>query len=187
MKEQDLETKKYQCQYCGRYECEINPNTDKPYHLCYDCNVLLKNKIIAYCETGKHYYNIECGENNIQHDIRKKWNTPYRCLDGHYVRSKAEVIIDDCLYNHNIVHCYEKAIFIPNHPNKMLICDFYIPNRDLYVEYWGMDNEDYSARRDEKMELYSSMGKRVLSLEDNDIKNIEDVIFRELNADRRSK
>lgn len=69
----------------------------------------------------------------------------------------------------------------------MLICDFYIPNRDLYVEYWGMDNEDYSARRDEKMELYSSMGKRVLSLEDNDIKNIEDVIFRELNADRRSK
>lgn len=50
-----------------------------------------------------------------------------------------------------------------------------------------MDNEDYSARRDEKMELYSSMGKRVLSLEDNDIKNIEDVIFRELNADRRSK
>ena len=37
------------------------------------------------------------------------------------------------------------------------------------------------------MELYSSMGKRVLSLEDNDIKNIEDVIFRELNADRRSK
>ena len=69
----------------------------------------------------------------------------------------------------------------------MLICDFYIPNRDLYIEYWGMDSKDYSARREEKMELYLSIGKRVLSLEDKDIQNIEDVLIKALNADRRQK
>lgn len=187
MRKQDAVTGKYQCQYCGKYECKIKPDKGLPYFLCYDCNVLYKNKVIAYCEIGKHYYTSDFCEDNVHLDIRKKWSAPFRCLDGHYVRSKAEVIIDDCLYNQNIVHSYEKAIFAPNDQNKMFFCDFYIPSRDLYIEYWGKDDEDYQARREEKEELYRDTGKRVLSLEDKDIQNIEDVLIKALNADRRQK
>ena len=34
----------------------------------------------------------------------------FKCIDGHKVRSKAELIIDNYLYNHGIVHEYEKKI-----------------------------------------------------------------------------
>ena len=46
---------------------------------------------------------------NIDH--RKNYIAEYRTKDGHYVRSKSELAIDNYLYNNNIIHAYEKKIF----------------------------------------------------------------------------
>lgn len=43
--------------------------------------------------------------------------------------------------------------------------DFYLPEFDLYVEYWGMEgNLDYQIGMREKKKLYQQAGKKLVSL-----------------------
>ena len=66
----------------------------------------------------------------------------YTCKDGHRVRSKSEVAIDNYLYDHNIKHAYEKAYPIDNNKDNDLHPDFYLSDYDLYIEHWGYANKD---------------------------------------------
>lgn len=68
-------------------------------------------------------------------DIRKTWPADYRCNDGHYVRSKNEVLVNNWLYQHDICHAYEKAVL--SEIGDWFLSDFYIPSLSLYIEIWG--------------------------------------------------
>ena len=116
-------------------------------------------------------------ETDTVDDFRKKWPAEYRTKDGHYVRSKAEQIIDDSLYLWGIAHAYEKKL--PN--TEHTVCsDFHIPSgkgrpQAVYIEYWGMENDDkYNQRKNKKIEIYNELGLNLIQLNDADIKNIED-------------
>ena len=115
--------------------------------------------------------------NETSSDFRKKYPAEYRTKDGHYVRSKAELTIDDSLYLWGIPHAYEKKI--PN-TEENVYSDFHIPSgkgrtRAVYIEYWGMENDEkYNSRKSKKIEIYESLGLNLIQLNDNDIKNIED-------------
>ena len=37
--------------------------------------------------------------------------------------------------------------------------DFYLPEFDIYIEYWGMDTADYRAGMYRKKKLYAETGK----------------------------
>jgi hypothetical protein len=72
-------------------------------------------------------------------DFRKKYPAEYRTKDGHYVRSKAELTIDDSLYLWGIPHAYEKKL--PNTQDDVY-SDFHIPSGKgrpsaVYIEYGG--------------------------------------------------
>ena len=58
-------------------------------------------------------------------------------MDGHYVKSNPESIIDDILYELRIVHCYEKKVPI-DLDEQTVTCDWFIPvlnNRSgIYIE-----------------------------------------------------
>jgi len=61
---------------------------------------------------------------SIQSDgFREKFEAKHRTQDGHYVRSKAEMIIDNLLYQYGIVHAYERKLPI----EEDVYSDFYIP------------------------------------------------------------
>ena len=110
-------------------------------------------------------------------DFRKKYPTEYRTKDGHYVRSKAELTIDDSLYLWGIAHAYEKKL--PN-TTENVYSDFHIPSgngrpKAVYIEYWGMENDEkYNQRKNKKIEIYNLLGLSLIQLNDADIKNIED-------------
>ncbi len=110
-------------------------------------------------------------------DFRKKYPPEYRTKDGHYVRSKAELTIDDSLYLWGIAHAYEKKI--PN-TTENVYSDFHIPSgngrpKAVYIEYWGMENDEkYNQRKKRKIEIYNELGLSLIQLNDADIKNIED-------------
>jgi len=110
-------------------------------------------------------------------DFRKKYPAEYRTKDGHYVRSKAELTIDDSLYLWGIAHAYEKKL--PN-TTENVYSDFHIPSGNgrpnaVYIEYWGMENdENYNQRKNKKIEIYKELGLSLIELNDADIKNIED-------------
>lgn len=111
-------------------------------------------------------------------DPRKNYTMPeYRTEDGHYVRSKAELIIDNWLYNKEIVHAYEKKL--PTEEN--LLSDFYIPKGRIYIEYWGYENQEkYLKRKKIKQNIYKKYKFNLIELNDKDVQNLDDILPKRL-------
>lgn len=107
--------------------------------------------------------------------FRDKFPAKYRTTDGHWVRSKSEVLIDNWLYMAGVVHAYERQVPI----EEDLYCDFYLPEGKVYIEYWGLENDArYAARKKVKQELYRKYGLNLIEVKDEHIKNIDDVLPR---------
>jgi len=111
-------------------------------------------------------------------DPRQNYKMPeYRTEDGHYVRSKAELIIDNWLYNKAIVHAYEKKL--PTEEN--LLSDFYIPQGKIYIEYWGYENQEkYLKRKKIKQQIYKKYNFNLIELNDKDVQNLDDILPKQL-------
>jgi hypothetical protein len=104
-------------------------------------------------------------------DFRKKFPANLRTPDGHYVRSRAELIIDDFLYKNGIVHAYERKLNI----DEDMYCDFYIPSQKVYIEFWGMEeNEKYLERKNKKLDIYAKYKFKLIELNDADIENLDE-------------
>ncbi|GAI86234.1 unnamed protein product, partial [marine sediment metagenome] len=88
-------------------------------------------------------------------DYRKQFQADLLCEDGHYVRSYSEMLIDNWLYNNRVIHAYEKSVFMATDPDAVVLSDFYIPDGDVYIEFWGLnDDEKYLKRKEMKQKLY---------------------------------
>ena len=94
----------------------------------------------------------------------------FKCLDGHIVKSKGELIIDNYLYHIGIEHEYENTIRVRGKPMK---CDWYLPLYDIYIEYWGYYGKKYMRRKKEKLELYRKGKLKLISIEDIMLRDIE--------------
>ncbi|MEO0706098.1 MAG: glycerol kinase, partial [Cyanobacteria bacterium J06649_5] len=98
-----------------------------------------------------------------------------RSADGHFVRSKAEMLIDNWLYMAEIAHAYERKLPI----EETVYSDFYIPAGKVYIEYWGYkNNPKYLARKQTKLSLYEKYGFNLIELNDKDVQNLDDVLPR---------
>ncbi|MCM3470439.1 hypothetical protein [Brevibacillus borstelensis] len=114
-----------------------------------------------------------------QNDVsfREKFEAKHRTADGHFVRSKAEMIIDNWLYMSEIVHAYERKLPI----EEDVYCDFYLPIGKVYIEYWGMENDPkYLDRKKAKLDIYQKYGFHLIELTDADIQNLDDVFPKKL-------
>jgi hypothetical protein len=108
-------------------------------------------------------------------DPRKLYKAEHRTDDGHYVRSKAEVIIDNWLYNKGIVHAYEKRVPIKEN----LLSDFYIPQGKVYIEFWGYENKpEYLKRKKVKQNIYKKYNLNLIELTDKEVQNLDDILPR---------
>lgn len=89
------------------------------------------------------------------------------------VRSKAEQIIDNWLYHKGIVHAYERRVPIEDE----IYCDFFIPiGQKVWIEYWGLEEEKYTKRKESKKRFYEKNQKKLIELVDKDIENLDDVM-----------
>lgn len=125
--------------------------------------------------TDTHKLELDKKENDYFKDFRKKYPANYRTTDGHYVRSKAEAMIDDYLYNSKIVHIYEKKLPILED----VYSDFFIPSikgsEPVYLEYWGLvGDEDYDKRKNIKQSIYNQYNYNLIELDDKHIENLDD-------------
>jgi hypothetical protein len=103
--------------------------------------------------------------------FRKKFPAKHRTTDGHLVRSKAEVLIDNWLYMTGIVHAYERRLPI----EEEVYCDFYVPAGKVYIEYWGLENDPkYLARKQAKQDLYRKYQLNLIELNDEHMRNVDD-------------
>ena len=137
-----------------------------------------KNDIISMYKGGHSVTYLgsiyKCSPSTILTRLRE-WKIPIRKTiyagkgnsfvtdDGHKVRSGVELFIDNWLFHNEIEHIYEKKI---DGKHK---CDFYIPNANLYIEYWGiMKRKNYIKRHNKKLEIYKQLGLNLLSLYPSD-------------------
>jgi hypothetical protein len=110
-------------------------------------------------------------------NFREKFPASLRTKDGHMVRSRAEVIIDNALYDYKLAHAYERKLPI----EEDLYSDFFIPTENVYIEFWGMeDDPKYSERKKIKIEIYKKYGFKLIELNDGDISNLDDHLPKKL-------
>ncbi len=93
----------------------------------------------------------------------------FKCLDGYIVKSKGELIIDNYLFFLGLKHIYEKRVKINGQTIK---CDWYLPEAQIYFEYWGYYGKAYIKRKKEKIKLYKKGKLKLLSIENNMFKDI---------------
>jgi hypothetical protein len=122
------------------------------------------------CEENKHSsYLDDDNYDNEYSDYRKKYEAKYRTSDGHYVRSRGEVMIANWLYMNSIRYEYEKRLPIPDNA----LTDFYLIDTDTYIEYWGLDDVEYLQRKNKKIELYNQYGLKLLSVTNEDLYDLD--------------
>ena len=112
-----------------------------------------------------------------ERSFRDRFPAEHRTTDGHWVRSKAEMLIDNWLYTVGIVHAYERQLPIAEEA----YCDFYLPAGSVYIEYWGLGRDaGYAARRTTKQALYRQYQFNLIELSDEHIRNLDDVFPKQL-------
>lgn len=110
-------------------------------------------------------------------NFRDKFPATLRTKDGHMVRSRAEVIIDNALYDYKLAHAYERKLPI----EEDLYSDFFIPSENVYIEFWGMeDDPKYAERKKVKIEIYKKYDFKLIELNDSDISNLDDYLPKKL-------
>lgn len=138
---------------------------------------ILPTEIYRVPEQQQSAVNVTSPEN-----FRHRYPANYRTRDGHFVRSKSEVIIDDWLYTYGLVHAYERKLPI----NEDVVSDFHIPSgpgrpHAVYIEYWGLENDPkYRERMLTKIEIYKRNALPLIELVEADIQSIDDVLPRKL-------
>jgi hypothetical protein len=117
---------------------------------------------------------------------RRQYGTRSTTRLGVEVRSRAEQRIADYFDSIGLRYEYERDlesgfwIFT----EKVSSPDFYLPDFDVYVEYWGMlgvdnnyDREKYTREMKYKMARYHDLGVKFISIYPDNLKNL-DWIFR---------
>lgn len=97
---------------------------------------------------------------------------------GTLVQSDGDRLIADWLATHHSAYRYDERFrILAGHAIRP---DFYLPELDVYIEYWGMDTADYKIGMLKKQQLYQQEGKRLISLHPEDKPHLDAILRRKL-------
>jgi hypothetical protein len=103
-----------------------------------------------------------------------------RTVDGTLVQSDGERRIAEWLAARNIAYRYDARLRLIE--GFQIRLDFYLPEYDVYIEYWGMDTPRYKAGMYLKQDLYMQAGKKLISLYPEDKARLDTVLRAKLDA-----
>ena len=106
---------------------------------------------------------------NFEMDVEKAKRL--RTTDEVAVQSRGEQRIGDWLAAHRIAYRYDERIILAG--DIRIRPDFYLPEFDLYIEYWGMDTPEYLENMRKKRILYQRDRKKLISISYKDFDKIE--------------
>ena len=91
-------------------------------------------------------------------------------------RNIADTFSANFCWGHSL-RAYEKRVPI----KEDVYCDFYIPKGKVYVEFWGLeDDEAYIKRKEQKIELYKKYNLNLIEIDNNTINKIDDYLPKEI-------
>ncbi len=101
-----------------------------------------------------------------------------RSEDGTWVQSEGERLICEALDAMGAEYRYDERFRILD--GYAVRPDFYLPEYDVYIEYWGMDTADYKIGMLKKQQLYQQQGKRLISVYPDDKPKIGELLKEKL-------
>jgi len=105
--------------------------------------------------------------------FRQKFEAKHRTLDGHYVRSKGELIIDNWLYMNGIIHAYDRQLPIEQN----VLSDFYLPSGKVYLQYWGNGTGEVSeTERQAIRQIYEQHNFALIEVLPEEVSQLDDVL-----------
>jgi hypothetical protein len=107
-------------------------------------------------------------------DSRVELNKTITARAGTLVQSEGERRIADWLAANSIAYRYDERFRILS--GHAVRPDFYLPELDLYIEYWGMDTADYKIGMLKKQQLYQHQGKRLISIYPADLPRLDTLL-----------
>lgn len=150
---------------------------------CSRCSVIVNAD--EYARSKKAFQRIYCDKcfdevylKRRNFDTQVELNKTIRTKDGSFVQSDGERRIAEWLRQNNITYRYDERFRIIE--GMTIRPDFYLPEFDIYIEYWGMDTADYKIGMLKKQKLYQQEGKRLISLFFEDKVHIENILKKKL-------
>jgi hypothetical protein len=152
-------------------------------HNCQRCGVELQHD--EYVRSHKTFQRSFC--NRCFDDVfleRRNFETKVelqkkiRSADGTWVQSDGERMICEVLNSEQIKYRYDERFRILD--GYSIRPDFYLPEFDVYIEYWGMDTADYNIGMLKKQQLYQQQGKKLISLYPQDKPHMHEIIVSKL-------
>ena len=118
---------------------------------------------------------------------RREYGRPSVTLRGEVVRSHSEKFIADWFYRNGVRYAYEHPAF-DRRGSVISRPDFYLPDYDLYVEYWGLvgNAKEYDMTMRWKETQYRMNGVRVVSLYPDQLADLDVVLGARLGRTARS-
>jgi len=98
---------------------------------------------------------------------------------GTAVQSKGEKTIADFLEAEGVAYMYDERYRIAG--SDVIRPDFYLPEFDVYIEYFGMDTPEYRDNMLKKRLLYQRAAKKLVSVSFKDEGRITDILRQKLS------
>lgn len=98
-------------------------------------------------------------------------NKTIEVRDGTLVQSRGEKCIAGWLTAQGLAYRYDSKYRIVS--SFQIRPDFYLPELDVYIEYWGMDTPQYKMAMHKKQILYQQEGKRLISVYPKDLPELD--------------
>jgi len=105
-------------------------------------------------------------------------NKTIEARDGTVVQSEGERRIADWLTAHGLAYRYDAKFRII--AEFQIRPDFYLPELDVYIEYWGLDTPQYKMSMYKKQTLYQQEGKRLISVYPQDLPGLDRLLAAKL-------
>lgn len=153
-------------------------------HMCRRCGTRVSAD--EYARSQKAFQRVFCDKcfdevylERRNFDTKVELNKTIRTTDGTLVQSDGERMLAEFLSRHGITYRYDERMRIVE--GYAVRPDFYLPEFDLYIEYWGMDTTDYKIGMLKKLKLYQQEGKKLISIRREDKPRMEDMLRAKLS------
>lgn len=153
-------------------EQKTHSDSESHYVLWHDSivrNKRLKQTIIEFMGQDAELHSTD----HSYSSFRQKFTAKHRTLDGHYVHSKGELLIDNWLYMNGIAHAYQRPLPIDDD----IICDFYLPSANAYLQFWGNDSGPTSTNEQQrKANIYLHHQLLLIDIYPEDLSNLDEIL-----------
>jgi hypothetical protein len=111
-------------------------------------------------------------------DMKVELQKTIQARNGTVVQSDGERRIAEWLAEEGVAYRYDERIRILD--GYAIRPDFYLPEFDVYIEYWGLTTHDYKIGMLKKQKLYQQEGKKLISIYPEDKPQLGEVLSSKL-------